>query len=134
MDRATFALLDLFYNKKDVNEGKTTLEIPYHMAPIPITVMPLTNKLHKQAYELYRELQEEFILLYDKSGSVGKRYLRADSIGVPFCVTYDFDTLEKDQAVTVRDRNTCEQKRVLIADLDIVLKKLLQGKKKFEDL
>lgn len=134
VDRPTFALLDIFYNKKEIDEGKTTLEIPYHMAPIPVTVMPLTNKLHKEAYDLYRDLQEEFIVLYDKSGSVGKRYLRADSIGVPFCVTYDFDTLEKDKAVTIRDRNTGEQKRVLISELEIVLKKLLKGKKNFADI
>lgn len=133
-DRPTFALLDIFYNKKDKDEGKTTLNIPYHMAPIPITVMPLTNKLHKEAYELYRELQEDFIVLYDKSGSVGKRYLRADSIGVPFCITYDFDTLEKDKCVTIRDRNSGEQKRIPIADLDIILSKLLKGKKSFSDL
>ncbi len=125
-DRPTYALLDLFYEFKDKEEGKTTLKLPYNMAPIPVTVLPLTNKLHEHAYALYKELQKEFILLYDKSGSVGKRYLRADSIGVPFCVTYDFDTLEKDQAVTVRDRNTGEQTRVLISELSAKLKELLQ--------
>jgi len=134
VDRPTFALLDIFYNKKDKDEGKTTLELPYHMAPIPITVMPLTNKLHKEAFELYRNLQEEFIVLYDKSGSVGKRYLRADSVGVPFCVTYDFDTLEKDQAVTIRDRDSGEQKRVPIKILEYTLKDLIKGKKRFSEI
>lgn len=134
VDRPTFALLDIFYNKKDKEEGKTTLEIPYHMSPIPITVMPLTNKLHDEAYALFRELQEDFIALYDKSGSVGKRYLRADSIGVPFCITYDFDTLEKDKSVTLRDRDSGEQKRIEISKLSIVLKKLIEGKKNFADI
>jgi glycyl-tRNA synthetase len=125
-DRPTFALLDLFYESKEKDEGKTTLCIPYNMAPVPICVLPLTNKLHKQAYKLYTDLQKEFITLYDKSGSVGKRYLRADSIGVPFCVTVDFDTIEKDNAVTVRDRETGEQTRVAIDKLVQTLRSLLQ--------
>ncbi|MCF7799029.1 glycine--tRNA ligase [Candidatus Woesearchaeota archaeon] len=126
-DRPTFALLDLFYEQKDKEEGKTTLALPYHMAPIPVCVFPLVNKLHEQAYEIFSQVQKDFMALYDKSGSVGKRYLRADSMGVAFCVTYDFDTLEQDQKVTVRDRDTGMQKRVAITQLNQTLKQLLAG-------
>ena len=54
---------------------------------------------------------------YDEAGSIGKRYRRQDEIGTPFCITYDFDTKEKDGCVTVRDRDTMEQERVKIEDL-----------------
>lgn len=120
-DRPTFALLDLFYELKDKEEGKTTLSLPYHMSPIQLCVFPLTNKLHEKASELYKKLQDEFICMYDKAGSIGKRYLRADSIGVPFCVTVDFDTLQ-DGTVTIRDRDSSEQKRVSIEKLVHALK------------
>lgn len=133
-DRPTFALLDLFYQTKEKDEGKTTLQVPYHMAPIPVCVFPLVNKLHEKAYELYKELQDDFIVQYDKSGSVGKRYLRADSQGTPFCVTYDFDTLEKDNCVTVRDRDSGEQKRVPITAVAGTLKRLLAKEILFEEL
>jgi glycyl-tRNA synthetase len=126
-DRPTYALLDIFYEPKEKDEGKTTLAIPYHMAPIPVCVFPLVTKLHDPAYALFTDLQKDFIALYDKSGSVGKRYLRADSIGVPFCITYDFDTLEKDKSVTIRDRDTGLQKRVPLTEVKTVLKSLLAG-------
>ena len=124
-DRPTFALLDLFYEKQEEEQGKTKLNIPYTMAPVKVCVLPLVNKLQEQAQQVYKQVQEEFITLYDKSGSVGKRYLRADSIGVPFCVTVDFDGLE-DNTVTIRDRNTEEQQRVKISDLNNTLRELLQ--------
>ena len=123
-DRPTFALLDIFYDEKEKDEGKTKFDLPYRVAPIPLAVLPLTNKLHEQAYELYTQLQEDFICQYDKSGSVGKRYLRADSIGTPYCVTYDFDTLE-DGCITLRDRDTGNQERVKITELKDRLKSLL---------
>ncbi len=132
-DRPTFALLDLFYDKKEVDEGKTTLHIPYHMAPIQVMVFPLTNKLNSEAEEIFKQLQDDFIVMYDKSGSVGKRYLRADSVGTPFCVTYDFDVKEQG-TITIRDRETSEQKRVPLEKLKPTLKKLLSGETKFQEL
>lgn len=113
VDRPVYALLDFYYDDKDIGEGKTTLKLPARLAPIQVCVLPLTNKLHEQASNLYEELQQHFITWYDKSGSVGKRYLRADSIGVPYCVTFDFDSLE-DNKVTIRNRDTEEQTRVEI--------------------
>lgn len=126
-DRPTFALLDIFYEEKEKDEGKTTLALPYHMAPIPVCVFPLVNKLDAQAQEVFEQVQKDFLVWYDKSGSVGKRYLRADSMGVPFCVTYDFDTLEKDNKVTIRDRDTGMQKRVSVKELNATLTSLLAG-------
>ncbi len=133
-DRPLFALLDLFYEKKDKEEGKTMLHIPYHMAPIPLCVFPLVNKLHEPAQALFKNLQENFIVWYDKSGTIGKRYLRADSMGIPFSITFDFDTLEKDKKVTIRDRESALQKRVLISELVTVIKKLLDGTITLENL
>ena len=74
------------------------------------------------AMELYNELSKEFMVDYDETGSIGKRYRRQDEIGTPFCVTYDFDS-EEDGAVTVRDRDTMEQERVKIEDLKAYFEK-----------
>ena len=68
-------------------------------------------------------LAKHFPVDYDESGSIGKRYRRQDEIGTPFCITYDFDTLEKDNCVTIRDRDTMEQERVAISDLVAYLEK-----------
>jgi glycyl-tRNA synthetase len=132
-DRPTFALLDLFYELKEKDEGKTTFSIPYHMAPIPIMIFPLVNKLNDDAYKLFKTIQKDFVCWYDKSGSVGKRYLRADSIGTPFCITVDFDG-DEDDSVTIRDRDSSAQKRVKVEELKSTLDKLLKGQIKFSEL
>ena len=62
-------------------------------------------------------LSKKFVVDFDETGTIGKRYRRQDEIGTPFCITYDFDTLEKDNCVTVRNRDTMEQERVKIEDL-----------------
>ena len=124
VDRPVFALLDLFYDNKSAEEGKTKLMVPYKMAPIQAVILPLVNKLQEPAMKVFKQVQKEFIALYDKSGSVGKRYLRADSLGVPFCITIDFDGIE-DETVTIRDRDSESQERVKIIDLNDRLHKLL---------
>lgn len=117
-DRPTYALIDLFYEKKEENEGKTVFSIPYNMAPIDVSVLPLMKKdeLTKIAIDISEELGKHFIVDYDYSGSIGKRYLRSMTSGTPFAVTVDFDSI-KDKSVTVRDRNTGKQERVKIKDL-----------------
>ncbi|MFP4118593.1 MAG: glycine--tRNA ligase [Candidatus Woesearchaeota archaeon] len=132
-DRPTFALLDLFYEAKEKEEGKTTFRIPYSMAPLPVAVFPLTNKLAKEAEEVFRTLQRSVMTFYDRSGSIGKRYLRADTVGIPYCVTYDFDSRE-DDSVTVRDRDTGNQKRVPLVRLADTIKGLLAGEIEFSKL
>ena len=86
------------------------------LAPVKIGVLPLSKKLSEQAEEVYAELCKEYHCEYDDRGNIGKRYRRQDEIGTPYCVTFDFDSVE-DGAVTVRDRDTMEQERVKIADL-----------------
>ena len=77
----------------------------------------LSKKLSEKAEEVYSKLSKKFMCDYDAAGSIGKRYRREDEIGTPYCVTVDFDTLE-DECVTVRDRDTMEQVRVKIDELE----------------
>src|SRR3989338_6048664 len=132
-DRPTYALIDLFYDKKSAEEGKTTFKIPYQMAPIDISIFPLMKKpeltnLSKQVKEI---LEKEFIIDYDTSGSIGKRYLRSAMSGTPYAITIDYDSIEN-KDVTVRDRDSEKQIRVKIADLKDVLRKLINSELAFE--
>ncbi len=130
-DRPTYVLMDLFYEKKTEGEGKTTFKVPYNMAPIDVSIFPLMKKpeLTKVAREIKEDLEKEFVIDYDESGSIGKRYLRAAMAGTPFAITIDFDSLTgKD--VTIRDRDSEKQIRVKIADLHERLRKLLSGEER----
>ena len=80
-------------------------------------ILPLSKKLSEDALALYDELAKYFNVEFDESGSIGKRYRRQDEIGTPFCITYDFDTKEKDNCVTIRDRDTMEQIRLPISEV-----------------
>ncbi|MEK6852688.1 MAG: glycine--tRNA ligase, partial [Nanoarchaeota archaeon] len=117
-DRPTYALIDLFYEKKEEEEGKTLFKIPYHMAPIPVAVFPLMKKpeLTTIAEKIRDMLLDSYTVNYDESGSIGKRYLRSMTAGTPFAITVDFDSLN-DKAVTVRDRDSGKQERVKITAL-----------------
>ena len=124
--RLMLAVVDSAYDVEKLEDGETREVLHLHpfLAPYKVAVLPLTNKLNEQATELYQELAKDFMCDYDTSGKIGKRYRRQDAIGTPFCITYDFDTLE-DQAVTVRDRDSMTQERVKIADLkDYIAKKI----------
>ena len=77
----------------------------------------MSKKLSEKAQEVYEQLAKHFTVEYDDAGSIGKRYRRQDEIGTPFCITIDFDTLE-DQNVTIRDRDTMEQIRLSVFDLE----------------
>jgi len=124
-DRPCLALLDNAHHD-DKERGNIVLKLKASIAPIQLGIFPLVNKLEKEAYELYENTLEEFSTIFDKSGSIGRRYARADELGIPFCITIDFDTL-KDKAVTIRDRNTTKQERVKIKDLPKRLKELLEN-------
>ena len=100
--------------KEDV---RTVLHLHPMLAPFKVAVLPLSKKLSEQARPVYEELSQYFMVDFDDTGSIGKRYRREDEIGTPFCVTYDFDTAENDQCVTVRDRDTMQQERIPIAEL-----------------
>jgi glycyl-tRNA synthetase len=117
-DRVVLAfLLDAFTEEK-LGDGTERVVLKLHpaLAPFKAAVFPLTKKLNEQTTELYQNLQKYFNVAYDDAGSIGKRYRRHDEIGTPYCITFDFDSLE-DNAVTVRDRDTMEQERVKIDDL-----------------
>jgi glycyl-tRNA synthetase len=92
-DRPTYALIDLFYDKKEEGEGKSMFKIPYHIAPVDVAVLPLMKKpeLRAKAEMVKADLEREFVVEYDYAGSIGKRYLRSATAGIPFAVTVDYD-------------------------------------------
>ena len=101
---------------EDKPDVRTVMRFHPALAPFKACVLPLSKKLSEQATELCDSLSKYFNVDYDEAGSIGKRYRRQDEIGTPFCITYDFDSVE-DGCVTVRDRDTMEQERVKIDDL-----------------
>tara|TARA_Y100000310_G_scaffold271091_1_gene285391 strand:- start:1849 stop:3615 length:1767 start_codon:yes stop_codon:yes gene_type:complete len=127
-DRPTYALVDLFYKKMDEKEGKTTFKVPYSMSPIDVSIFPLMKKpgLLKVAKEIKEILEEDFVIDYDESGSIGRRYLRSATAGTPYAITVDYDSLEN-KDVTIRDRDTTKQIRVKIEDLKEKLQGLIGG-------
>ena len=119
VDRMFLATMCNAYHEEVVGEGDTrvVLKLAPHLAPYKVAILPLSKKLSEKADEIYSTLIKKFSCTYDEAGSIGKRYRRQDEIGTPMCVTIDFDTLE-DGAVTVRDRDTMEQERIKICDLE----------------
>ncbi len=118
-DRVALAFLCNAYDEEEIAEGDTRTVLHLHpaLAPYKVAVLPLSKKLSEKAEEVYAQLSKKFMCEYDETGSIGKRYRREDEIGTPYCVTVDFDTLE-DNTVTIRDRDTMEQIRVKIDELD----------------
>ena len=118
-DRVTLAFLCDSYEEEALDGGDTRTVLHLHpaLAPYKVAVLPLSKKLSDKAEEVYENLSKKFMCDYDEAGSIGKRYRREDEIGTPYCITVDFDTLE-DNAVTIRDRDTMEQVRVKIEDLE----------------
>ncbi|MBQ8093044.1 MAG: glycine--tRNA ligase [Clostridia bacterium] len=118
-DRAALAFLCEAYEEQKLDDGDVRTVMHFHpaLAPYKCAVLPLQkNKLGDKANEVYEMLSKHFMVEYDETGSIGKRYRRQDEIGTPMCVTIDFDTLE-DQAVTVRDRDTMVQERIPLSGL-----------------
>ena len=104
-------------NDNEKKETRTVMHFHPALAPYKAAVLPLVKKLTPKAEEVYDMLSKKFMVDFDETGTIGKRYRRQDEIGTPFCITYDFDTLEKDNCVTVRDRDTMQQERVAIDKL-----------------
>ena len=96
---------------------RTVLHFHPALAPVKIGVLPLSKKLAEPTQKIWAQLSKKYNCEYDDRGNIGKRYRRQDEIGTPFCVTYDFDS-EEDHKVTVRDRDTMEQERIAIDELD----------------
>ena len=120
VERSFLAFLVDAYDEEviDAEKNDTRVVLHFHpaLAPYKAAVLPLSKKLAEGAGKIYTELSEYFMVDYDDAGSIGKRYRREDEIGTPFCITYDFDSVE-DGCVTVRDRDTMEQVRIPIAGL-----------------
>jgi glycyl-tRNA synthetase len=133
IDRILYAVLEHSYLEK---EEYVTLKLKPDIAPIKVGIFPLMSKdeLNEKAKPLDNLLRNDGIFTYyDDSGSIGRRYARMDEVGTPFCITVDYDTL-KDNAITIRDRDTADQVRVKIDDLRGILGELLSGTKKFDEI
>ena len=118
-DRVTLAFLCNAYEEQELGEGDTRIVLHLHpaLAPYKAAILPLSKKLNDKADEVFQTLAKSFPVDYDEAGSIGKRYRRQDEIGTPYCITVDFDTLEDNQ-VTVRDRDTMEQIRIPIDQVE----------------
>ena len=121
-DRVTLAFLCEAYDEENIGtddkpDMRTVLHFHPAIAPVKIGVLPLSKKLNEGAEKIYAQLSKKYNCEFDDRGNIGKRYRRQDEIGTPFCVTYDFES-EQDNAVTVRDRDSMEQERIKIEDLD----------------
>ena len=134
VDRMALALLcDAYEEQKLVDDkGKEDIRTVLHLAPaiapVKVAVFPLVKnrpELRDLARSIFKRLQKHWNCFWDETGAIGRRYRRQDEIGTPFCVTVDFDTLEKDGTVTLRDRDTMAQERIsieaLIAKVDAAL-------------
>ena len=118
VERLMLAFLCDAYDEEVLNEKDTRVVLHLHpaLAPVKACILPLSKQLSASAKEIYAQLADSFVCEYDEAGSIGKRYRRQDAIGTPFCVTIDFDT-EKDGCVTVRERDSMEQVRLPISEL-----------------
>jgi len=118
-DRVVLAFLCAAYDEEELEGGDSRTVMRFHpaLAPVKIAILPLSKKLNEPAEKLMEHFTNKYYCEFDDRGSIGKRYRRQDEIGTPFCITYDFES-EEDQAVTIRHRDSMEQERVKIADLD----------------
>lgn len=127
LDRTVLAILFEAYEEEELEkETRVVMHFKPYLAPFKACILPLSKQLSEKANELYDKLSKSFSITYDEAGSIGKRYRRQDAIGTPFCITYDFDSME-DNCVTVRNRDTMQQERIAIDDLE----KYIEEKIKF---
>ena len=122
VERALMAVLASAYTEDEVNgEKRIVMKFPEHLAPVKYAVSPLLKnkpELVEKAREVYAILKKKYgAVMWDDNGNIGKRYRRQDEIGTPYCVVIDFETIEGDGTVTIRDRDTTEQKRIAIDQL-----------------
>ncbi|BBU47359.1 glycine--tRNA ligase [Mycoplasmopsis felis] len=120
LDRLMLAVICQAYNVEqlDQNDSRIVLNFPLHIAPYKIAILPLVKKLSEPALEIFNKLIDKGVSVnYDETGSIGKRYRRQDAIGTFWCLTVDYQTLE-DQTITLRNRNSMEQIRISINEID----------------
>ena len=129
VERSLLVSLCAAYTEEKVGEDtRVVMKFPKKLAPIKVAFLPLSKKeeLSIPTKELFKSLSDKFMCQYDETQSIGKRYRRQDEIGTPYCVTYDFESLE-DKAVTVRDRDTMQQERIKIEELENYLTEKLSN-------
>lgn len=126
LTRSVLIVLLSAYEEQALENGetRTVMHFAPKIAPVQVAVFPLQKQQSEQATKLYRDLKKHFRAEYDESGAIGKRYRRQDEIGTPLCVTYDFDS-DADGSVTVRDRDSMQQERVRIEELEGYLRERL---------
>ena len=130
VERLFLAIVCEAYDEEEIGDDeksdvRTVMHLHPALAPVKAAILPLTKKLKEPATDLYMKLAKKFNVEYDEAGQIGKRYRRQDEIGTPFCITFDFDSLE-DNCVTVRDRDTMAQERVNMDELVAYLEKKLE--------
>ena len=129
VERLFLTILTEAYDEEvvDAEKNDTRVVLRFHptLAPFKCAVLPLSKKLNEQATEVFTKLSKKFNVDFDDAGSIGKRYRRQDEIGTPFCITYDFDSIE-DGCVTVRDRDTMEQVRISIDELEAYIEEKIE--------
>ena len=128
IERLFYALICNSYELEKIEENnfREVLKIPSYLAPYQVAVFPLVNKLNENAKAIYQELLDnDFRVIFDTSGSIGKRYRRMDAIGTPFCVTVDFETISE-QKITIRERDSMKQTRIFLKDLTKTLAEKLK--------
>jgi len=118
-DRVTLAFLCDAYDEEEIAADDVRVVLRFHpaLAPVKIGVLPLSKKLGEKAFEIYETLSKYYYCEYDETGSIGKRYRRQDEIGTPYCITFDFESLE-DNNVTIRERDSMSQVRIPIDELE----------------
>jgi glycyl-tRNA synthetase len=126
-DRVTLAFMIDAYEEEQLEDGtsRTVMRLHPSLAPYKAAILPLSKKLSDGARKVFEDLAKHYMVDYDESGSIGKRYRRQDEIGTPFCITYDFDS-EEDNTVTIRDRDSMEQHRVPVDELKSFIEEKLQ--------
>ncbi len=128
-DRVALAFLIDAYDEEVIDSEKNDTRVVLHLhpalAPFKAAVLPLSKKLSDKAEEVFTSLSSKFSVDFDEAGSIGKRYRRQDEIGTPFCVTYDFDSVE-DGCVTVRERDSMEQVRIPVSELENYISKRIE--------
>ncbi|MFC2104846.1 His/Gly/Thr/Pro-type tRNA ligase C-terminal domain-containing protein, partial [Bacteroidota bacterium] len=136
LDRTFLSILSTCLKEEEVkkengeSDTRVVLQIPSALAPIKLAVLPLVKKdgLPEKAHEIIDELKFDFTCQYDEKDSIGRRYRRQDAIGTPYCTTIDHQTLE-DNTVTIRDRDTMKQERILISELNAIIEDKVSMKK-----
>ena len=128
-DRVALAFLCDAYDEEVIDEEKNDTRVVLHLhpalAPVKAAILPLSKKLSDNATDLFTTLAKKFNVEFDETGSIGKRYRRQDEIGTPFCICYDFESVD-DGCVTVRDRDTMEQVRMPISEVAAYIESKLE--------